>query len=782
MKQMLMEGPRLGLRGKLLLFSLPLVNLAFVAMWLLVTQTARVGLTELSQSNLGQGAQSLAGALQQTVDDSWSDAVTTARLDLANEALDSADPKNFEAYANELVRTKGKYAAMFVSDDLGEIVAANSLSRSGKPVPASLMGKHIEAEPWFAAAFAAPAGQTIIVNRSRPEFLRPNLSEDEFVAGFSLPIFNVLDEPVGTLTVLVSLVALGEQLQNFVVEKDGKVDSLAVVVDDTGAVAMLPPTFQGSPAWRSASITQAEQPWAAPNEMQYQLLSSPVKGRAAPWGWKVYALKTVETLLAPVKSISARLLWAFGLAILLTTSVLAVMISRFLKPIRKLTEATASTDRAADFTPIQVTSSDEAGTLTIAFNRMLSSLKEYQTGLEQKVEDRTRALQVAQNERDTFFRMSPDMLCVVGPKLEFLQTNPSWTRQLGYAEDALKGRSLLDLVHPEDRDPTLAAVSSISAAGAVMGFQNRCRSHDGLWRDLSWTATADPAGGHFFATARDVTEQRARERDQSQAQKLEAVGQLASGMAHEINTPVQFIGDNVQFVADSFGELTEYLQATQALQGPEFAALAALGEKVDLEYLIKEVPRSLLEAKDGVRRVAELVRALKEYAHPDTPEMAPADINEALRRTLVLARNELKYVAAVETDLGTLPPVACHIGSLQQVFLNLLVNAAHAIEDKKKNEPSGAQLGGIHVSTRAEKDDVVISIRDSGCGISAAVRERMFEPFFTTKAVGRGSGQGLPLVHAVIVDKHHGHIDIDSEVGVGTTFILRLPCNPRGTA
>ncbi len=390
------------------------------------------------------------------------------------------------------------------------------------------------------------------------------------------------------------------------------------------------------------------------------------------------------------------------------------------------------------------------------------------------------ARKAAEDERDAFFRMSPDMLCVVNQQLEFVLTNPSWARHLGCAEDTLKGTRLLDRVHPDDREATVSEASALSATGSTVGFQNRYRAQDGSWRFLSWTATADMSRGLFFAIARDVTEQRARERDQSQAQKLEAVGQLASGMAHEINTPVQFIGDNVQFVADSFTELSWYLDATQALAEPvwpaQLAELKSIAKKIDLEYLIAEVPRSLSEAQEGVRRVAELVRALKEYAHPDTPDMEPADINEALRRTLVLARNELKYVAAVETDLGTLPAVSCHIGSLHQVFLNLLVNAAHAIEDKQKGAPpAGEVLGGIRITTRAENDDVVISIRDSGCGISAAVRERMFEPFFTTKALGRGSGQGLPLVHAVIVENHQGHIAIESEVGVGTTFILRLP-------
>jgi two-component system, NtrC family, sensor kinase len=422
-----------------------------------------------------------------------------------------------------------------------------------------------------------------------------------------------------------------------------------------------------------------------------------------------------------------------------------------------------------------VSADDDRALLEHSIALSSKELTERNSELQADIEARKRA----EHERDAFFRMSPDLLCIIDERFILAQTNPSWTRQLGFPEGALVGRTLLDLVHPDDRRRTSAEATALSASGAVVGFENRFRAHDGSWRRLSWSATADRPRGLFFAVARDVTEQRALERDLAQAQKLEAVGQLASGMAHEVNTPVQFIGDNVQFVADSFDELTGYLQAAQALadQGsasaPELAALAAIATKVDLPYLLVELPKSLSEARDGVRRVAELVRALKEYAHPDTPEMAPGDVNQAMERALVLARNELKYVAAVEKELGPLPQIDCHIGSLHQVFLNLLVNAAHAIEDKQAQHPDGKR-GGIKVATRTEREAVIISIQDSGCGIPAELRERIFEPFFTTKPVGKGSGQGLPLVRAVI-EKHQGKIEIDSEVGVGTTFTLRLP-------
>jgi PAS domain S-box-containing protein len=451
-------------------------------------------------------------------------------------------------------------------------------------------------------------------------------------------------------------------------------------------------------------------------------------------------------------------------------------LGRYLKPEAQADPAIAAFVRAVD--DAYVAADEERVMLERTIELTSKELLERNDALRADI----KAREAAENERDAFFRMSPDMLCIVNARLEFLQVNPSWQRQLGYSLEALQGRQLLDLVHPDDKDRTVAEASALAESGRTVGFENRYRTDDGQWKRLQWTATSDMARGLFFAVARDVTAQRNMERELAQAQKMEAVGGLASGVAHEINTPIQFIGDNVQFVADSFAECQAFiararqLATQQAATADELASLTALGEQADLDYVLEEVPRSLREAKDGVRRVAELVRALKEYAHPDAPEKTLGDINLALDRTLVLARNELKYVADIKTELGPLPPVACHIGSLQQVFLNILINAAHAVEERQKKD---GQRGAIKVSSRVDGADVVVSISDTGCGIPADIRERIFEPFFTTKPMGKGSGQGLPLVRNVIVDKHQGRVDVSSEVGVGTTFELRLPTHPR---
>ena len=264
------------------------------------------------------------------------------------------------------------------------------------------------------------------------------------------------------------------------------------------------------------------------------------------------------------------------------------------------------------------------------------------------------------------------------------------------------------------------------------------------------------------------------------AQKLEAVGLLAAGIAHEINTPIQFVGDSTQFLRGGFDDLLRLLdaygQAVGATGDEERAQLEATlkpaEEAADLEYLREEIPEAFERTLDGVRRVADIVKAMKQFGHPDGRTKDHANLNEALQNTLVVARHEYKYVATVETELGCIPLVPCHIGDMNQVFLNLIVNAAHAVADAVAD--SGG-LGVIRVRTRDEGDDVVVSVEDSGRGIPEEIRTRIFDPFFTTKAVGKGTGQGLAIARSIVVDKHGGSLWFETAEGRGTAFHVRLP-------
>jgi len=279
---------------------------------------------------------------------------------------------------------------------------------------------------------------------------------------------------------------------------------------------------------------------------------------------------------------------------------------------------------------------------------------------------------------------------------------------------------------------------------------------------------------------RDVTMLRKMEVDLRQAQKLESVGMLAAGVAHEINTPVQFVSDSLQFVRGAVDDLSALMQKYQALHhavaaGEPWADASSevsdTEAAVDATYLWENVPPALDRALDGLSRVATIVKSLKTFAHPDQKEMMAVDLNQGITSTLAIACNEYKYVATLETELGDLPPVICHGGDVNQIILNLIINAAHAIGDRVQG--SGA-LGRIRVRSWLERDRVVISISDTGGGIPEEIRTRIYDPFFTTKAVGKGTGQGLAIARSV-VEKHGGELSFESEMGVGTTFFIKLP-------
>jgi PAS domain S-box-containing protein len=286
----------------------------------------------------------------------------------------------------------------------------------------------------------------------------------------------------------------------------------------------------------------------------------------------------------------------------------------------------------------------------------------------------------------------------------------------------------------------------------------------------------------FLLLARDITERKVLEGQLIQAQKLESIGQLAAGIAHEINTPIQFVGDNTRFLRDAFTDLATLLKQYDNLWErcqmgqpvkPELQQINEIRAAIDLDYLLEEIPSAIDQTLDGVRRVARIVQAMKDFSHPDVHGKQIADLNRALESTLTIARNELKYIADVEIDLDPdLPPVFCQVDEINQVFLNLLINARDAIADAVGDRRNGK--GKITVTSRREGNQVVIGVTDTGTGIPEEIQDRIFDPFFTTKEVGRGTGQGLSIAYSA-VEKHGGSLAFETEVGKGTTFLVRLP-------
>src|SRR5262245_43273354 len=300
-----------------------------------------------------------------------------------------------------------------------------------------------------------------------------------------------------------------------------------------------------------------------------------------------------------------------------------------------------------------------------------------------------------------------------------------------------------------------------------------------------------------IATVFDVTELRAAQRARDQletelrlSQKLEAIGQLAAGIAHEINTPSQYVSDNLSFLQDAVTNLLPLLDAFQPLlelaaksveaKVAPFGAIddyRALLKDADLEYIRGEIPLAIQQSRDGVAQIKKIVLAMKEFSHPGADDKEPVDLNRAIEATVMVARNEWKYVADVELELDpSIPVIEAIPSAVNQVVLNLVVNAAHAIEEVRGAD--GAK-GKITISTRRDGEFVVVTIGDTGCGIPQENVARIFDPFFTTKKVGRGTGQGLAIVRRVVIDRHGGAIDVQSKVGEGTRFHVRLPIEGR---
>jgi len=335
--------------------------------------------------------------------------------------------------------------------------------------------------------------------------------------------------------------------------------------------------------------------------------------------------------------------------------------------------------------------------------------------------------------------------------------------------------------------------TTISAGHEWSGdFHNRRKDGTAFWERATICAIRGQNGkiAHFVAVKEDITDRKrveaeARELEtRSQlSQKMESVGMLAAGVAHEINTPTQYITDNVRFLTDSFTQLFKVIAGYKSLAAlaeghAECAqllkAVQAVEKENELDYLLAEIPRTLEQSLEGLGRIGRIVSSLKEFSHPNQAERSGANLNKAIETVVAVSRHEWKYVADVVTEFDPkLPQVDCVLDEINQAVLNLVINAAHAIGDAIKQR--GLKRGTITIRTRQEPGWAVVEVEDTGTGIPPEVRNKIFDPFFTTKGIGKGTGQGLAIVQAVIVKGHSGKIDFITEVGKGTTFRIFLP-------
>ena len=371
--------------------------------------------------------------------------------------------------------------------------------------------------------------------------------------------------------------------------------------------------------------------------------------------------------------------------------------------------------------------------------------------------------------------------------------NQAFTTLTGYSAEEAIGQNPRVLQSGQHEGPFYENLWRTISSGQIWQGELCNRRKDGTLYHEEMTITPVRQNGqvtHFIAIKQDIAARKQAEEERQQmevqlrqAQKLESIGQLAAGIAHEINTPVQFVGDNVRFVNESLPhfallltlhrELLEAARATATNRALVEKAEASL-QASDLDYLIRELPTAVKESLDGIDRIAHIVRAMKEFSHPSSKDRAPVDLNRAIESTVTVARNEWKYVADLTLDLEpTLPSVPCYASEINQVVLNLVVNASHTIADVVRAQPG--TKGKITIRTRGVEGAVEVQIADTGAGIPEAIRHRIFDPFFTTKEVGKGTGQGLTMAHNTIVKRHGGSMRFESSVGQGTTFFIRLP-------
>lgn len=364
----------------------------------------------------------------------------------------------------------------------------------------------------------------------------------------------------------------------------------------------------------------------------------------------------------------------------------------------------------------------------------------------------------------------------------FIYMNNAHAQMFGYDDrSALIGQSWRVLYDPAQQ--TKVEEEAMAALGAKGDWRGELtgRMADGSPIMQEVNLTALPYGGLICST-RDISRRKRMEQDNRRLEselmerhKMEALGTLAGGLAHEINTPTQYIGDNIDFLKEGFDTLSDFLARFRALATEHAPHAAAAVEKeadaAELDYLVEESTLAIAQCGTGIRRIRDLVNAIKRFSHPGDDDLAPNDLKPAIDLAVSLTVNQWKYVAELEVDIpDDLPQLPCNPGDITQVVLNLIVNAAHAIEEAR---PEGR--GHIGISVQLRGNDLALIVRDTGTGIAPEIADRIFEPFFTTKEPGRGTGQGLALCHRIVTERHHGRIAMRSTPGAGSEFEILLP-------
>ncbi|HET6252013.1 MAG TPA: PAS domain S-box protein [Tepidisphaeraceae bacterium] len=409
----------------------------------------------------------------------------------------------------------------------------------------------------------------------------------------------------------------------------------------------------------------------------------------------------------------------------------------------------------------------------------------------------------AEEERDRFFTLSVDLMCIAGFDGFFRRVNPAWEATLGYTPDELTSRPWIDFVHPDDVQATVAEGTKLALGAVTISFENRYRCKDGSFRWLSWTVVPIVADQIMYAVARDITQRREnedklRETNQRlaevleselqaqqalrtaqntmvQTEKLAGLGQMVAGVAHEINNPLSFVSNNVAVLQRDLRGILRllnlYTQADAVIEqsNPSLAEqLHAVSKEMDFGYTLVNLQQLLERSREGLKRIQQIVKDLRDFARLDQSDLQEVNLNDGVRSTITIIQGHAKKRGiSIKADLGDLPGVTCYPAKINQVIMNLLTNAIDASHDNSE----------VTISTSVKDQQTVeIKVSDTGTGIDPAIRGKIFDPFFTTKPPGQGTGLGLSISYGIVRD-HGGKIDVNSAMGKGTTFTISLPVN-----
>ncbi len=426
---------------------------------------------------------------------------------------------------------------------------------------------------------------------------------------------------------------------------------------------------------------------------------------------------------------------------------------------------------------------DEVGEVIMALNSLLLQVHEGFRRAEEAEQQST----AAARQLDAIFNSVADGLITIDAAGDIVAFNKSACSIFGYDRQTIRQKKIGDFLTPDTAIQYMQEVQDFISGGVSNHVDGGLQEVTGVKSDgtefpveLGVTSVTREDGHPVFVNVfRDIAYRKDLERQLVQAQKMEALGSLSSGIAHEINTPTQYVRDNIKFLNDAFqaydGFYKDILSVRESLPQEAQQTLDASAKNQDIGFFSDETPQALEQSLEGVGRIIEIVGAIRGFSYPATEDIVYTDLNEALKNTIIVSRNQWKSYTQVEMKFDeNLPPVPCIPGKLTQVILNLIVNATHAIEEKSGNTPD-PDNNKIIISTSATKKKVTIAVSDTGCGIPKENMSKIFNPFFTTKEVGKGTGQGLSISYDIVVKKHGGSLTVESEPGKGTTFIIELP-------